>query len=91
MSINSIDGGILRWREWRTGPVTRSISSVASLWEAMQARRRRRQTTGRLAALSDHTLKDLGVHRSEVSSIAYWNKADRTRFRNIRAGGRFEG
>lgn len=40
-----------------------------------------------LGSLSDHTLNDLGLHRSEVCSIAHWNESDRTRYRNVRAAG----
>jgi NADPH-dependent ferric siderophore reductase len=42
---------------------------------------------GRLARLSDRTLKDIGFDRSEVCSIAYWRETDRSRYRNLRAGG----
>lgn len=91
MSINSLDGAILRWRDRRTNAAARLALAAAAAWRAMRARRQRRQTMGRLAALSDQTLKDLGVHRSEVCSIAYWNKSDRTRRRNLPAGGRFPG
>ena len=49
-------------------------------WLAMWGRKRR--TMHELMALNDHTLKDIGLHRSEIPSVAHHlpiSKRDRLR------------
>lgn len=86
MSTNSMDRGILRWREQRVSRFSRLVSAIDAAWRAARARQQRRRSMSQLAALSDHTLKDVGLSRSEIASIAHWNESDRTRFRNVRDG-----
>ncbi len=51
-------------------PATPSIAErIANGWHAMLYRRRLRATERMLAALSDRTLKDIGIHRSEINSL----------------------
>lgn len=38
-------------------------------WRHLQHRRRRRATEKLLLGLSDRTLKDIGIHRSEIHSL----------------------
>jgi len=84
MSVKAIDRGLLPWRENRTGKLSRLVMTIDTAWRAMQARRRRRQSLHRLARLSNRTLKDIGLDRSEIGSIAHWEEADRSRVRNLR-------
>ena len=44
--------------------------TAASLWQHYRAWRRIRATADVLHGLSDHTLKDIGIDRSEIDSIA---------------------
>ncbi len=44
--------------------IINNIASTISNWQ------RRRTTIGALSALSDHALKDIGLHRSEIRSLA---------------------
>ena len=43
---------------------------VRGFIEAVRRFRRERETYGRLSSLSDHMLKDIGISRSEIGSIA---------------------
>jgi uncharacterized protein YjiS (DUF1127 family) len=54
-------------------PITRPGFAAAPLQSAVLAIRRavcRRGTRRALGRLSDHTLKDIGLHRSEIDSLA---------------------
>ena len=42
---------------------------VVRLGQALSAARRRRAAIGELSALSDHALKDIGLHRGEIRSV----------------------
>ena len=44
---------------------------VSRLVEGFRAARRRRAAIGELSALSDDTLKDIGLHRSEIRSVVH--------------------
>ncbi len=44
-------------------------SRVLRLGQALSAWRRRRAAIGELSALSDHALKDIGLHRGEIRSV----------------------
>jgi len=84
MFTNSIDGGIPRWHERQASGFSRLAFAIAAAWRAAEARQQRRRSMSRLARLSDQTLKDLGLNRSEIASIAHWNESDRSRYRNVR-------
>lgn len=47
------------------------------LWAGYWERRARRATMALLSALDDTTLKDLGLHRSEIGSLVYGSRRDR--------------
>ncbi|MCH8999871.1 MAG: DUF1127 domain-containing protein [Proteobacteria bacterium] len=54
------------------GAPLRSIETgVSRLVEGFRAARRHRATIGELSALSDHALKDIGLHRSEIRSVVH--------------------
>ena len=54
------------------GAPLRSIETgVSRLVDRFRAARRRRAAIGELSALSDHTLKDIGLHRSEIRSVVH--------------------
>lgn len=50
--------------------VAYSKSRVGGWWQRFQQKRRIRRTERALMALSDHTLKDIGIDRSEVGPAA---------------------
>jgi uncharacterized protein YjiS (DUF1127 family) len=49
--------------------------------------RSERRAVRHLRALSDRELKDIGIHRCEVSSVVHGNSRDVTRRRNYRVAG----
>jgi len=54
------------------GAQLRSIETgVSRLVEEFRAWHRRRAAVRELRALSDHTLKDIGLHRSEIRSVVH--------------------
>ncbi|MCH7794589.1 MAG: DUF1127 domain-containing protein [Proteobacteria bacterium] len=54
------------------GAPLRSIETgVSRLVEGFRAARRHRAAIGELSALSDHALKDIGLHRSEIPSVVH--------------------
>lgn len=52
------------------------------MWRAYARRVRRRATERTLAGLSDQTLRDIGLHRSEISSVARQVSDDQNRRRS---------
>jgi uncharacterized protein YjiS (DUF1127 family) len=55
----------------------RIASALAAWWHELRQRRRQRETAHLLHALSDRTLKDIGITRSEIDSIASAAEDDR--------------
>ena len=58
---------------------------VRLLFKADAARRRQQRAAAQLRSLGDHGLRDLGIHRSEVLSVAGTINVDRDRRRNADA------
>jgi uncharacterized protein YjiS (DUF1127 family) len=54
-------------------------SKIAKAWHTFRQWRARRATVGLLDSLDDRTLRDIGVGRSEVTSLVYGHPRDRTR------------
>ena len=51
---------------------------LISTWHTEQSeRRRQREAIATLKGISDHALKDIGVHRSEVTSVVHHAASDR--------------
>ncbi len=46
-------------------------AAVRALIERLRADRRRRLTIRELSALNDHNLRDIGLHRSQIRSVAH--------------------
>lgn len=52
---------------------------IARQWRLYCAHRSRRATVQVLMSLSDATLRDIGLHRSEIASLAFDTTGERTR------------
>jgi uncharacterized protein YjiS (DUF1127 family) len=52
---------------------------LGRLWQTYWEYRQRQATAYLLQSLSDRTLADIGVHRSEIDSVAYGGSGDRAR------------
>src|SRR5438128_1078751 len=57
----------------------RAGNRIADAWHAYWQRRARRAAVELLHSLDDRTLHDIGVGRSEISSVVYGRPGDRTR------------
>ena len=58
---------------------TRSLSGVLkSWWETYWLNRAQRATVLILSSLDDHTLRDIGLGRSEIGSLVYGQPSERT-------------
>jgi uncharacterized protein YjiS (DUF1127 family) len=51
------------------GSITKIMSPVVRFWARTRAERRVRLTITKLAALDDHTLNDIGIHRCQIGSV----------------------
>jgi uncharacterized protein YjiS (DUF1127 family) len=58
---------------WRATIATPAIR----LWSRLRRARRTRLTITRLEALDEHILKDIGIHRCQIESVARWAKTMR--------------
>ena len=57
----------------------RAGRKITTAWRAYWQGRARRATVELLHSLDDRTLRDIGVGRSEISSLVYGRHGDRTR------------
>lgn len=69
----------------------RAANRIAQTWQAYWQRRARRAAVELLQSLDDRTLHDIGVGRSEITSVVYGRPRDRMRgydetFRRWEAG-----
>ena len=55
------------------------LAGIQAMLRAWSRTRRRDADIANLKALSDHTLKDIGMHRSEVASVVYGRGRDLSR------------
>lgn len=53
------------------GTKARFTDIVRSFWKMMKYRNHQRRSVLHLRAMPDHTLRDLGIHRSEINSVVY--------------------
>ena len=68
------------------GSVARRLEAlIRSAWSHYLARRLKRRTFTALSALSDRTLADIGLNRSEIESMDLAGGRDATRRRRQRA------
>ena len=67
-----VHGAIIRDRNKRLGPAFLKLFKAVAYWliESLRRRLRRERTIRALYALSDATLKDIGLRRSEIVSVA---------------------
>ena len=49
---------------------TAAAARIATAWKDFRSRMRARDTIAQLRSLDDRTLKDIGLHRSEILSVA---------------------
>ena len=62
-ALNATLSGKRRWKA--VAHLFNGLAHAVALW------RRKRRTIRTLTALDDHTLKDIGLHRSEVLSVTH--------------------
>jgi uncharacterized protein YjiS (DUF1127 family) len=53
-----------------------AATRIATAWKGFRRRMRAQDTIGQLRSLDDRTLKDIGLHRSEILSVG-WSGFDR--------------
>ena len=54
-------------------------SAIAALWNAARAAAKRANAYRSLQNLDDRALKDIGVHRTEITSILHYDRQDPSR------------
>ena len=66
-------------RSWRSFRGTRQTirNHFASMIENWKQRREQKRSIQHLRRLSDHTLRDIGIHRSEISSMVVHGRSGR--------------
>ena len=67
----------------RPGPNRPSLlfAGIQAMLRAWSQTRKREADIASLRALDDHTLKDIGLHRSEIASVVYGRGLDPSRRR----------
>jgi uncharacterized protein YjiS (DUF1127 family) len=78
-ALRDLPGGVVRWlRAVASGGrdvvrllAERAVTTARRCWAAYLVRRERRAAIRELGALDDRSLKDLGLHRSEIESVVY--------------------
>ena len=97
-ALRDLPGGVVRvFRAAASGgrDVVRTLAGRAAAtarrcWDAYLIRRERRAAIRELGALDDRSLKDLGLHRSEIESVVY-NSPTRSMQREFTAPRRHQG
>lgn len=56
-----------------------TLGTLTALWQLIEAGRSRLRALDQLDRLDDRTLKDIGVHRTELSSILHHDLRDPSR------------
>lgn len=51
--------------------IRRAADTAAVWWQSARHRRHQRDSVRRLRAMTDHQLRDVGIHRSEITSVVY--------------------
>jgi len=56
----------------------RFTKAVSDIWGTMNRKYQQHRAIRHLSSLSDHHLKDIGIHRSEITSVVYGRGDDRS-------------
>jgi uncharacterized protein YjiS (DUF1127 family) len=78
MSMISSEGLIALRRQWAgASPIERLAPGLTKLWRQYSVRQARKATMAILQSLDDRTLKDIGIHRSEIENVVRDDRAER--------------
>ena len=58
-------------------------NAFRTFWQSSKYRRHQRRAVEHLRAMTDQHLKDLGIHRSEITSVVYGRDAERVRYHEV--------
>ena len=62
------------------GTRTSFSEAFQSFWKSLKYQKHQRDSVRHLRSMPDHTLRDLGIHRSEINSLVYGRDAERVRY-----------
>ena len=78
-TLDRVDGNCEQAPERPVGSPDMTVPLVQRLWGLRRLRRERQRVALELKSLSDAQLKDLGFHRSEISSVLHGAGHDTSR------------
>lgn len=62
---------------------TRVLKAIRTVWQSAKRGNPKRESVRCLRAMTDYQLKDLGIHRSEITSLVYGRDAERVRYHEV--------